>query len=263
MLAATQLGLVPPEVKSQQDDLFTITKQVRESWPAAHREYKSEDVRRIATALNRSISGLIDAMVNAAEDSIVDENAALVKQFDQDVREMQKFQLALVPFVEQSRSAGTVDIPEFRTAIPTMMERVANFWRAANPTHDLFLSWINGSQAEGIAQGYRDILEVVFSLPGAKAAPGFLARHGKKIAIGVVAVGAGGAATLWFLRRQRSGALQDSELLPAAELQVPVGVHIFRSGEDDAQRLLSPAAFEEREPSPISDVAAMLRNVIR
>lgn len=260
MIAATQLGLVPPEIKSEQESIFASTDQVRRSWPSTKAEYKSEDVRRIATSMNKSISVLIDALVNAASDSIVRENTALLKQFDVDVVKLQKFQRALALVVEQSRAAGEVHMAELRSAIPAMMEQVANIWKSANATHDLFLGWISQSQAEEIAQGYQDILAVVLTFPGAKQPPGFLSRHRRKIYAGVVLLGAGGVATAWLIGRRRSMMHgHDDEALPAAELKVPVGVHFFRSSEDDEQLLLSDG--RERSPSPVSEVAAMLKNI--
>jgi hypothetical protein len=254
MLAATQLGLVPPEVKQHQDELVTLARKVREAWPAGS-EYKSEDVRRIATSINRSINELSDAIGNALEDSIVKENTALGELLFDHLGSMRKFQRSLSTVVDQSRAGVTVSIAELRAAIPEMMTRVAGFWRDANQIHDKFLGWIGGDQADAIAQGFRDVLVVVQSLPGAKAPLGFLSRHRGKIALGVALVGVSGAATLWFLRRRQSSDLYDVDLLPAGEPQIPVGIHVFRAGSGEGH------LPEERPASPLANVARMLAPV--
>ena len=231
MLAATQLGLVPSEVKKPQDEAFSIVKLSRSAWPTTQREYKSEDVRRIATALNRSINGMIDAIVNALDDSLVDERSDITDQAELDLAELQKFQRALALPVEQSRQGATVDLPEFRSAIPAIMDRVVRIWAGMNSVHDVFMSWISLGQAEGITQGYRDVLDVVKSMPEAKSIT-FPSRHRAKIAMGVAAVAVAGGAAWFFLRVNRSLALQEPELLPAEEPSIPVGIHIFGQEPD-------------------------------
>ena len=78
MLAANQLGLVPPEVKTKLDEAFALTEKARIAWAPGQREYKSEDVRRIATAMNRSVSKLIDALVNASGDPLIGDREDIV-----------------------------------------------------------------------------------------------------------------------------------------------------------------------------------------
>lgn len=257
MLAATQLGLVPPEVKSQQDEAFSIAKLTRVAWPTGQRNYKSEDVRRIATSLNRSISTLIAAIANAADDSIVDERDDITDQAELDLAELQKFQRALALPVEQSRKGATVDLPEFRSAIPSMMDRVTRIWAGMNSVHDLFLSWIGEEQADAITQGFRDVLSAVQKAPGAKSIS-FVSRHRKKLMIGTAAVVATGGAAWWFLRRQSSLALQEPELLPAEPPPMPVGVHIF--GQEDEQLLITGDPGESVN-SLASRVSAMVAKV--
>lgn len=251
MLAATQLGLVPPEVKSQQDEAFALADTARATWSPTQRKYRSEDVRRIATSLNRSISKLIEALVEASGDTLVAERDNLIEAASSGMAELQRFQRALALPVEQSRKGDTVDLPEFRTAIPAMMDRVVRIWQSMNPAHDVFLGWMSGLQAEGITQGFRDIVEVVKATPGAKKPPGFLSRHKGKIAIGA-AVGLGAAAWL-LLRRRRGGQLQDhGDVLPAELPPPPVGVHVFGPDHDRDQEGGSSL-------SPISEVAEMVK----
>jgi hypothetical protein len=255
MLAATQLGLVPPEVKIHQDKVFSILKLTRTAWAPGRREYRSEDVRRIATSLNRSIAKLIDAIVNAADDPLVDERDDLTAQADLDVRELQKLQRALALPVEQSRKGATVDLPEFRSAIPAIMERVAKIWFGMNSVHDIFLSWISEEQAAGIEQGFQDVLTVVQSMPGAKSIT-FAARHRKKFILGAAAVVATGGAAFWLLRKRRSMSLQEpEELLPAELPPAPVGIHIFGHDEED-QLLVSGDPGDSSALHRVADLIA-------
>jgi hypothetical protein len=252
MLAATQLGLVPPEVKSQLDEAFKLADATRAAWAPGQRQYRSEDVRRIATSLNRSISRLIDAIGKAAGDPLVQERGNVAEAALEGIRELQRFQRALAIPVEQSRKAATVDLPEFRAAIPAMMDRVARIWQSMGPAHDVFLGWMTGNEAEAIAQGFRDILEVVQGMPGAKKPPGFLCRHRGKIIGGMTVVGLGGVTWL-LLRRRRAGQLQahgHDESLPAELPPPPVGVHVF-----------APVHGDGAEVSPISEVARHMKSL--
>lgn len=224
MLAATQ-PLVPAEVKSRQDESLAIADTARAVWPEDLTEYSSEDVRKVAAAMNRSISHLINSLVQAAADPLVKERPQLVSQAAEGIAELQRFQRALAAPVAKSRKAETVDIPGFRSAIPGMMDRTVRIWASMNPTHDVFLGWINGNQAEAIAQGFQDIVDVVKEMPGAREEPGFLSRHRSKIAAGVAVVGVGSLATWWFMRTQRAAHFQDYD--PADLPLPPVGVHVF------------------------------------
>lgn len=272
MLAATQLGLVPAEVKSQQDEAFALADAARAAWPPTKREYDSEDVRKISTAMNRSISKLIDALVNATADPLVADRDELVSRASDGIKELQRFQRALALPVEQSRKGATVDLPEFRAAVPAMMDRTARIWSSMNPTHDIFLGWMGGLEAEGISQGFSDIVDVVKEMPGATKPPGFLARHGRKIAAGVAVVGVGSVATWWFLRRGREFALQEHDLLAAELPPPPVGVHVLGPGDGEAlsvkeRTIITPAGDQILITGDIDDrksvgkIAEILRSL--
>lgn len=226
MLAMTQLGLVPPDVKGPQGEVFSIADKTRLAWAPESREYRSEDVRKISTAMNRAISGLVEALLAASSDSLVSDRSDLIARADAGIRELQKFQRALALPVEQSRKGATVDLPEFRSAIPAMMDRTAKIWVGMNPAHDVFMSWITAEQAESIAKAYRDILAVVQAIPGARSV-GFLARNKGKVILGVAAVAVGGVGAWLLLKRRRSAALEEPELLPVGEAPLPVGIHVF------------------------------------
>lgn len=236
MLAATQLGLIPPEVSSIQAEVVAITNKVRTAWPVNKRSYRSEDVRRIALSMNRAIGRLSTAIAEALADDLVEDRDDIVSSGEAGLEELQRFQKSLAIPVEQSRSGDTVDHPEFRTAIPAMMERTYRVWSSMGRAHDVFASWMTQDTAEAIAQGYRDILETVAGMKGAKST-GFFATHKGKLAAGAAIVG-GGLGAYFFWWRPRSSHLSDPEPLPAEEPPSPVGVHVFGPQSEGVRRLM-------------------------
>lgn len=230
MLSATQIGNVPAEVKSAQRELLALAEEVRRSWPPNQTEYRSDDVRKVVTSLNRSVAKLVESVSLAVQDPLIAESEGLVAQANRGNAELQKLQRALAIPAEQSRQAATVDLPAFKGAIPAAMIRVAQVWGDLNTLHRVSLGWIGGTQADIMVQGYRDVLAAVQGMPGAKKI-GFVGRHRKKIAIGVVAVAASGAGTWWILRRRRTMMLQAPEMdAPEEDLEIPVGIHFLPEG---------------------------------
>lgn len=218
MLMASQLGVVPLEVKQQLEASTKLLDKIRATWPVAQVKYKTDFVKQVVHITNHIISRLEMKVAALASDPTAAQSDPLMASTKSLLSFIQGAHPVLAAFVAKTAHEDEVELPNFRADIPNVLQGALTGWRQLGGAHDVFLGWMDGVTALEIRDDFHALLRIVEESPHANKQLGIIA----KVAIGSVAAAIIGAG-VFFAVRQRHSVLQE----PQEDEDVPTGIHVF------------------------------------
>jgi hypothetical protein len=216
---------VPPEVDKARESAAQVVRELEEHWPTARVVYPNIIAQKIIAGLSVSMAKLAAALRKAAEDTMVSELPEQRKQVIDAIEMLRKTNLSLKEPLALATRDKVIRMPDLRAYSLRVMKQTLVIWKTFDGLHDTYMAWMDGTTAEDIGDGFKQVAQAVYSMPDVKE-PG--TSMTAKAVLGAVGLAAFGGAA-WLLSREGGDGPAPEEGGP-----MPAGIHVISPHRVDA-----------------------------